>query len=78
MSVCVIAVINTSCIITLIPHTTSAQVGFFSGICLPCYDLLAKLVPELTPMLENCADNLASWKQLAEQRKLEAQDETEI
>ena len=60
------------------PHILYLQVGFFSGICLPCYDLLAKLVPELTPMLENCADNLASWKQLAEQRKLEAQDETEI
>lgn len=60
------------------PHISYLQVGFFSGICLPCYDLLAKLVPELTPMLENCADNLASWKQLAEQRKLEAQDETEI
>ena len=45
------------------------QVGFFSGICLPCYELLAKLIPELTPMLENCADNLASWKQLADQRK---------
>ena len=86
------------------------QVGFFSGICLPCYELLAKgrvqkyflifnfqidlhklliflhhpliskgnnfepfikLVPELTPMLENCADNLASWKQLSEQKKIE-------
>jgi len=49
----------------------SMQVGFFSGICIPCYSLLAKILPSVTPMLELCADNLASWRKLAEERRLE-------
>ena len=49
------------------------QVGFFSGICLPCYELMVRLLPGAAPMLEHCADNLASWKQLSEERKAEIQ-----
>ena len=28
------------------------QVGFFGGICLPCYELLAELLPGVQPMLD--------------------------
>jgi len=51
------------------------QVGFFSGICLPCYELMSTVLPPLAPMLENCADNLASWKKLAEEKKQEKTEE---
>jgi len=49
----------------------SMQVGFFSGICIPCYDLLARIMPSVTPMLENCANNLASWRKLADEKREE-------
>ena len=45
--------------------------GFFGGICIPCYDLLAKVMPTIIPMLEQCKSNLGKWKKLAEERKLE-------
>lgn len=57
--------------------------GFFGGICLPCYELLAELLPGARPLLDQvpptrhtaqCADNLASWKKLAEEKKSEKQD----
>ena len=51
------------------------KVGFFGGICLPCYDLLSKVMPTVTPMLEQCQSNLAKWKTLAEERKLEKEKE---
>ena len=53
------------------------QVGFFGGICIPCYDLLSKVMPSLTPMLEQCRANWAQWKQLAEQRKQEERERKE-
>ena len=28
-----------------------------------------KFTTKVSPMLENCADNLASWKKLSEERK---------
>ena len=49
----------------------SMQVGFFGGICIPCYELLAKVMPTVQPMVEQCHANWATWKQLAEERKLE-------
>ena len=47
------------------------KVGFFGGICIPCYDLLSKVMPTITPMLEQCHSNWGKWKKLAEERKLE-------
>ena len=47
------------------------QVGFFSGICIPCYSLLSQIMPTVSPMVELCADNLASWRKLAEERRQE-------
>ena len=48
-----------------------SKVGFFGGICIPCYDLLSKVMPTVTPMLEQCQANLGKWKKLAEARKME-------
>ena len=47
----------------------TCQVGFLSGICIPCYDILNTLIPETSPMLEGCQANLTKWKELAEEEK---------
>ncbi|KAB7502300.1 putative 3',5'-cyclic phosphodiesterase pde-5 [Armadillidium nasatum] len=44
----------------------SSQVGFLSGICIPCYGLIAKLIPSSLPLLDGCKKNLERWKELAE------------
>ena len=40
------------------------QVGFLSGICIPCCELIAKLIPSSFPLLEGCKKNLKRWKEL--------------
>ncbi|XP_065338353.1 probable 3',5'-cyclic phosphodiesterase pde-5 isoform X4 [Cloeon dipterum] len=47
----------------------ASQVGFINGICIPCYSLLYKLMPETKPLLDQCKANLARWEQLNEQQK---------
>ncbi|XP_066975379.1 probable 3',5'-cyclic phosphodiesterase pde-5 [Macrobrachium rosenbergii] len=58
-----------------------SQVGFLSGICIPCYDLLTKLIPVTEPLLVGCKKNLETWRDIADDKKkeLEAkrQDEEE-
>ncbi|KAG7177348.1 3',5'-cyclic phosphodiesterase pde-5-like [Homarus americanus] len=49
-----------------------SQVGFLSGICIPCYELLHKLIPDTEPLLNGCKENLQRWKQIAEDKKKEA------
>ena len=56
-------------------YIRTQKVGFFGGICLPCYDLLSKVMPTVTPMLEQCQANLVKWKYLAEERKVEKEKE---
>ena len=51
------------------------KVGFFGGICIPCYELLSKVMPTVQPMVEQCHSNWAKWKQLAEERKIEKEKE---
>ena len=53
------------------PLLNVSKVGFFGGICIPCYDLLSKVMPTIMPMLEQCQANLGKWKKLAEARKME-------
>jgi cAMP and cAMP-inhibited cGMP 3',5'-cyclic phosphodiesterase 10 len=52
------------------------QVGFILGICIPCYDLLHKLIPETEPLLEACKVNLARWRELVEEQ-IVPEEETE-
>lgn len=42
----------------------SSQVGFLTGICLPCYNLLNNLIPECKPLLDMCQNNLEHWQQI--------------
>ena len=42
-----------------------SQVEFITGICIPCYSLLNRLIPETQPLLDGCQSNLERWKELA-------------
>jgi len=53
-----------------IDEQPNSQVGFIQGICIPCYDLLHKLIPETQPLLDGCKVNLARWKAMVEQQKI--------
>uniref|UniRef100_A0A6A7G776 Phosphodiesterase n=1 Tax=Hirondellea gigas TaxID=1518452 RepID=A0A6A7G776_9CRUS len=59
-----------------------SQVGFLKGICIPCYELLLKLVPVSGPMLSGCEKNYSRWKKIADDaielaEKLEAMEKEE-
>ncbi|KAL5280497.1 hypothetical protein ACFFRR_004462 [Megaselia abdita] len=43
----------------------NSQVGFLSGICLPCYKTLYKLIPETKPLLDMVQFNLNKWRKIA-------------
>ena len=47
------------------------QVGFIGGICLPCYELLAQVLPNTSQMQDLCKSNLETWKERAEERRKE-------
>lgn len=47
-----------------------SQVGFISSICIPCYSLLYRLIPETKPLLDGCHSNMERWKQLAKDNEL--------
>lgn len=46
-----------------------SQVGFLTGICIPCYSILARLIPETKPLLTQCQKNLNRWQELTEDAK---------
>ncbi|XP_058455487.1 probable 3',5'-cyclic phosphodiesterase pde-5 isoform X2 [Malaya genurostris] len=43
----------------------ASQLGFLMGICIPCYTLLHRLIPETKPMLDMCNENLSKWQDIA-------------
>ncbi|XP_058820514.1 probable 3',5'-cyclic phosphodiesterase pde-5 isoform X1 [Topomyia yanbarensis] len=43
----------------------ASQLGFLTGICIPCYTLLHRLIPETKPMLDMCNENLTKWQDIA-------------
>lgn len=43
----------------------ASQVGFLNGICMPCYTLLHRLIPETQPLLDMCTENLQRWQTIA-------------
>ena len=48
------------------PHLQpDSQVGFITGICIPCYSLLNRLIPETQPLFDGCQSNLERWTKLA-------------
>ncbi|VDD93505.1 unnamed protein product [Enterobius vermicularis] len=46
-----------------------AQVGFMEGICIPCYELLAKVIPESEPFYQRAKENTKRWKEIAAEQK---------
>ncbi|XP_074640630.1 putative 3',5'-cyclic phosphodiesterase pde-5 isoform X4 [Tubulanus polymorphus] len=52
-----------------------SQVGFIVGICLPCYELLAAVLPGTQPMVDGATANLKKWKELAEKNKKDKAEE---
>uniref|UniRef100_A0A6M2DJ87 Phosphodiesterase n=1 Tax=Xenopsylla cheopis TaxID=163159 RepID=A0A6M2DJ87_XENCH len=52
----------------------ASQVGFLTGICIPCYSILAKLIPETKPLLTQCQKNLDRWQELTEEIKQQKSD----
>lgn len=61
------------CTLSTIYKYICLQVGFIGGICLPCYDLLVKVLPNTAPMQEQCTYNLNVWKAKAEERNNQLQ-----
>lgn len=47
----------------------NSQLGFLNGICIPCYTLLHRLVPETKPLLSMCQENLACWQSIEDKSK---------
>lgn len=45
----------------------NSQVGFITGICIPCYSLLQHLIPDTQPLLDMCQQNLDRWQKLADE-----------
>ncbi|CAG5127119.1 unnamed protein product [Candidula unifasciata] len=42
------------------------QVDFTKSICLPCYVLVHRLLPDTKPMLDGCTTNLKNWQKQAD------------
>lgn len=42
----------------------SSQVGFLTGICIPCYTLLYELIPQTKALLNMCNENLKRWQNI--------------
>lgn len=54
------------------------QVGFLTGICIPCYSLLYKMIPETKPLLDQCQANLERWRQIDEEIKRQKEEKNGV
>ncbi|KAL3107856.1 hypothetical protein niasHT_017088 [Heterodera trifolii] len=45
------------------------QVGFMRGICIPCYEVLADVIPEAEKLRERSKYNATKWEEMAEEQK---------
>ena len=53
------------------PDKPKSQIGFYNFVCLPLYNLVAKLFPPLSVNADSVRSNLAVWMSLAEKKKKE-------
>ncbi|VDN52735.1 unnamed protein product [Dracunculus medinensis] len=44
------------------------QVEFMTGICIPCYEIISKVVPESAVLFERCWHNSKKWKEIADEQ----------
>jgi len=56
----------------------ASQVGFLNGICLPCYTLLYRLIPETKPLLEMCHQNLDHWQGIANDMQMKRDEKARL
>ncbi|KAK3612701.1 hypothetical protein CHS0354_042228 [Potamilus streckersoni] len=49
------------------------EVGFLVGICLPCYELMAQVLPDTKPMADGASANLKRWQELADREQEEVE-----
>ncbi|CAF0762810.1 unnamed protein product [Rotaria sp. Silwood1] len=45
------------------------QVNFMKSICIPCYSLIVRVLPETIPMLIGAKSNLQRWQELADEKQ---------
>jgi len=45
------------------------QVNFIKSVCLPCYSLIVRVLPETMPMLNGARGNLQRWQELADEEQ---------
>ncbi|CAF0776929.1 unnamed protein product [Rotaria sordida] len=45
------------------------QVNFIKSICIPCYSLIVRILPETMPMLNGARSNLQRWQELADEQQ---------
>lgn len=43
-------------------YQASCQVDFIKHICVPCYKVLNRMIPQAEPLLQKCGDNLKTWE----------------
>uniref|UniRef100_A0A7E4W7Z7 Phosphodiesterase n=1 Tax=Panagrellus redivivus TaxID=6233 RepID=A0A7E4W7Z7_PANRE len=51
------------------------QVGFIQGICLQCFELIAKIIPETQILVDRSYQNLNRWKEMSEENKRKKEQE---
>ncbi|KAK4293759.1 hypothetical protein Pmani_033559 [Petrolisthes manimaculis] len=52
-----------------VDEQAQSQVGFLSAICIPCYELLNRVIPNTDKLLDGCKANLDRWKQIVDEEK---------
>ncbi|KAL7630071.1 UNVERIFIED_CONTAM: hypothetical protein RMT77_019799 [Armadillidium vulgare] len=52
-----------------------SQIGFISGICIPCYELIEKLIPASAPLLQESKKNLERYKCMKKSQLKESEGE---
>lgn len=43
-------------------YQAACQVDFIKNICIPCYNVLNRMIPETKQLLDKCGDNLKTWE----------------
>ena len=56
------------------PDKPKSQIGFYNFVCLPLYNLVARLFPPLQVNADSVKSNLAVWMTLAEKKKKEDEE----
>eukprot|EP00112_Aurelia_sp_Birch-Aquarium-sp1_P010606 Seg226.4 transcript_id=Seg226.4/GoldUCD/mRNA.D3Y31 product="putative 3' 5'-cyclic phosphodiesterase pde-5" protein_id=Seg226.4/GoldUCD/D3Y31 len=53
------------------------QIGFLVGICIPCYDLLFRIMPGCKPLVDGAKKNLSKWKDMVNKVKEDRESQAE-